>query len=615
MKLKFFDSKDRIRTIFLDAQSLDAYYKGLIDHYSDYFGPLFKEKISEFVASLDEQRRNNYMLRLSRLTGIPKEEIDTDKIIASSSVMLSQYLTWLDDNYPDNPDRTYGFYLLWNDRMNKRYDSSGETAEKKYVTFKNKISELINAHNLINVDDYTGEEGIEHEVYLTGKLKDINALFEDLTNIWNTSIKAPEGSSKKGEITPAYIKSLKNQIKNLNLFIKTKDLKYLTEDICESDKDIEDLKIDIEELTADLEGATEEEKNETLSYIDEDINELIGCAKEDIADLEEEINLVQNPSSYTVEEVKRNCLKDLEKEEPSGYANSLAPGKEKIDTDDSKDWYNAENVKFLYNFENSQLIRDGKAYNYFDVAKKLQSKYLDSNTTISYEKWLSNNPQIITDTLNKIDEGEKKMNDSLKDLKFKFKNTGIEITVLDSEGKSFEEVKKEVIEVHRQMVSQQMKDSEKETKEVLEDLNAKATNDSVEDSEKETKEVLEDLNAKATNDSAEDVEMEDSVEETEEEKYKVVVNGKEIGIYNTLKEAEEAEKKALEAIEKGIPQVNIEDDIIQEYEDANEQKAYENAMECIKYGVGKSDCDFCGISNEKANEIWKHALKHVAEEL
>lgn len=47
--------------------------------------------------------------------------------------------------------------------------------------------------------------------------------------------------------------------------------------------------------------------------------------------------------------------------------------------------------------------------------------------------------------------------------------------------------------------------------------------------------------------------LQDSVE-TSGDQYEVIVNGKLIGTFATEKEAEEAEKKALEAVEKGIPQ-------------------------------------------------------------
>ncbi len=50
-----------------------------------------------------------------------------------------------------------------------------------------------------------------------------------------------------------------------------------------------------------------------------------------------------------------------------------------------------------------------------------------------------------------------------------------------------------------------------------------------------------------------DVKIQDEVEENEEDGYEVIVGGKQIGVYKTLEEAEEAEKKALEAVEKGIP--------------------------------------------------------------
>ena len=167
-----------------------------------------------------------------------------------------------------------------------------------------------------------------------------------------------------------------------------------------------------------------------------------------------------------------------------------------------------------------------------------------------------------------------------------------------------------------------IKESEEETEEVLEEYGAKATNDSTEDEtaydnakkafaegktlkewfaeegknlvdgdndiakkenaieiwraikeeaeaenpEEEKKELSEDeqwdiayknMNYTDSTDT-EDVKIEDEVEEAED-KYEVVVNGKQVGIFNTLEEAEEAEKKALEAVEQGIPKPTTED--------------------------------------------------------
>ena len=199
--------------------------------------------------------------------------------------------------------------------------------------------------------------------------------------------------------------------------------------------------------------------------------------------------------------------------------------------------------------------------------------------------------------------------------------------------------------MHRQVVNQNVKDDAKETEEVLEKYNAPATNDSkVEDfdltgnlfgkaTEMAVKEALEkeiskedfmkdyckgltELGVKTVEeifDKLSKETIEDSVEETSEDKFKVIVNGKEIGIYDTYEEAQEAEKKALEAVEKGIPKVDLEDDA----EDTAEAEkiAYENAKECLANGVSKSDCDFQGLPDTKADEIWKRAFKDLAAEM
>lgn len=618
MKVKFIDSKNRTRTIFLDEQNFKTYQKDMIKYYEDFFGPIFKEKISDFLATRPQKEIEKVKTLILRMSEISKEEkITDDKLISADTNLQNRYIEWLDENYPDNPDRLISVVLKWNNDLNRKFDNKGKTDLSKHATYSNTIKALVTKHNLDDGDFESSGKG-EERIILLGKRKDIDGLKADLVNVWNTSIKVPEtgGKNRKGENTKADIEKLKEEI--------------------------EDYKFDIETFKKELETETDENEREFL------LNS-IKEYEQDIKNTEEEINLIMNPSNYTIEDIEKECFEDEELEDVPDYYDTLD-----ITTMDSKDWYNAENVKFLYGFENSNLIRDGKKYNYFDVTKKLQKKYLDSKESISYDMWLSKNPQIITDTLNKIDEGDKKMNDSLKDLKFKFKNTGIEITVLDSEGKSFDEVKKEAIEVHRQMVSQQIKDSkedsDKTTEEVVEELGAKATNDSVimflqifSKSAKEAKEkgmtkeewlnenlkgsednenvreyfenIWDNVNGLTEDSKADDVKIKDEVEETEEDKYRVIVNGKKIGTFDTLEEAEEAEKKALEAIEKGIPKVELEDDIINEFEDETEQKAYENAMECIKYGVGKSDCDFYDIPEERANEIWNHALKHVANEI
>lgn len=566
MKIKFIDSKNRTRTLLADTTPKKL-LEDLIGYQSETFGPLFAEKIEEFIKSLPENKVKNYKEIMAIQANLKPEDITDEEVLGYSASLVDMYLNWLDKNYPNNPGRQVEIDFYWDENLatkKNNYALSDPRKKTSYSVIKEKYFDDL---DIDDGEDFNTNSKGETTSLLTGTLGNFDILAEKLADEWNTSLGSPENvSTSSGKTKTIYSE------------VSPSEFKELRKSGNELDK--------------------------------------------------EELELIENPDLYTADDIKKVCFRKI----------TLVPctveGYSQVSAHDSKDWFGVQGLKLIYNFENSKLIKDNKSVNYYTINKELETKYYDSKDTVSYEKWLSKNPNIILDTFNKLSKGENKpMNDSLKNLKFKFKD-GIEIEVLDSDGKSFAEVKDEVIQVHRRMVEKQLKDSktdtEKETKEVLEDLGAKATNDSCKDDAKETEKVLEDLGAKATNDSCEDVSpetkekldkadinvakdscdgCEDSIEE-EKDRYRVIVNGKEIGIYDTMEEAEEAEKKALEAVEKGIPKVELQDDL----SDA-EQAAYENARECLFYGASKNDWDSCGLPEEKANEIWKKAFKDLAEEM
>ena len=570
MKIKFIDSKNRVRTI-LAATTPKTIIEDLIGYQSETFGPLFAEKMDEFVKTLPEKEVQYYKEMIALKADLKPEDISDAEVITYSSLILTKYLNWLDKTYPDNPDRLLEVDFVWDENLAVKQNNYALSDPRKKVSYSNIKNDYFYDLEIDDGEDAsTDANGITTAVLL-GTRRNLDILAEKLAERWNESLELPE------EITTSSGKSKK--------------------------------------VYSELSPSEFKELQKSKNELDK-----------------EELELLENPDLYTADDVKKVCFKKIE------LTPHTVEGYSQVSAHDSKDWFGVQGLKLIYNFENSKLVKDNNSVNYYTINKELEKSYYDSKDNISYEEWLSKNPNIILDTFNKLSKGENKpMNDSLKNLKFKFKD-GIEIEVLDSEGKSFAEVKDEVIQVHRRMVEKQLKDSkndtEKKTEEVLEDLGAKATNDSCEEEDaKETEKVLEDLGAKATNDSCEDVSpetqekldkaeinvakdscdgCEDSIEE-EKDRYRVIVNGKEIGIYDTMEEAEEAEKKALEAVEKGIPKVEIQDD--RKYEDDAEQAAYESARDCLYYGASKNDWNSCGLPEEKANEIWRQAFKDLAEEM
>ena len=49
------------------------------------------------------------------------------------------------------------------------------------------------------------------------------------------------------------------------------------------------------------------------------------------------------------------------------------------------------------------------------------------------------------------------------------------------------------------------------------------------------------------------------------------------------------------------------------YGDPTTQNAYENACDCLYYGMGSGNWNDCGIPKEKRKEVWKVAFWDMAE--
>lgn len=595
MKIRFIDSKNRMR-IILGDYTPETILKHIIISQSEYYGPLFEEKISDFIKTLPEAEVANYKKTIAMNADKKPEDITDEEVLTASSSLIAKYMRWLDINFSDNPDRLMKVDFTWNPSLAYKKNNYGASDIRKMVSYRDLKNDWFAKLDIDDGGSYELKPNNEVKATLVATRENLDILAEKIAEYWNKSVDAiPEGEGNKKKFTE----------------VSPSEYKELQKSNAEEDK--------------------------------------------------EELEILKNPEMYTAEDVKKVCYNNVEPMEtmPALGFSRVTP------RDSQPDWCGVNGVKLFYNFENSKLIKDNKPYDYFAVNKELEKCYQDSKPNLTYEEWIKKNPSVVIDTLDKMNKEEKSMNDSLKNLKFRFKD-GVEIEVLDSEGKSFAEVKDEAIQVHRQMVKKQMADAdiakkdEKETEEVLEEYGAKATNDSlatiaigifVEKAKEAFKagtsqedfvaselekcpncdaeflngvwelamsqlEELQDNEETHTEESpVEETPTEDSIEKTSTDKFQVIVNGKEIGVYDTYEEAEEAEKKALEAVEKGIPKVEVQDTEGRVYEDDTEQAAYENALDCLTYGVSKADWNSLDLPDEKANEIWKKAFKDLAEKM
>lgn len=614
MKIKFVDSKLRTRTIIGDMSPKELYDEAVIQYSPKYTN--FEEEIENFVSTLDPQELAKAKEEISAKTDVSAKKIKDREAVVGDIKILIKYLRYLDQNFSDKKLTAKGF--KWNENFVRNFDTASPTAPRKLVSYKS----ISNNFKKFGIDDLDTAPEIEQKkaevysasqqkyiempynictAYLVGTEGAFDKLVEFIKDKCMETLKPAEGSKSSDYSKGEYLKRVE-EIQNES---KEKE-----------DELNEDIK-DLEKRLANKDYEDEDEKAELESYLEEDKNDLAKLLEKKKILLENEKNEFEGNFDIviTTDDIKKICFFDLDEGDVELLIGTPRP-EDFIQgnrlTKDSKDWCGVKGLKLDFKFENSKLVKDNKSVGYFVLNKELEKHYYDSKPTLSYEDWLNQNKELINDTFEKMCRKEAKpMNDSLKNLKFRF-NDGVVIEVLDSEGKSFDEVKKEAIAVHRQLLNKSsVNDDKKETEEVLEDLGAKATNDSCEDVSPETQEKL---------DKAE-INTADSVEETSNDKFKVTVNGKEIGIFDTYEEAEEAEKKALEAVEKGIPKVNTEDcDNISDaepraYEDDKEQAAYENAIECLTYGVGKSDWDSCDLPEDKASEIWRKAFKDLANKM
>ena len=659
MKIKFIDSKNRIRSVLTDGNPQQCYEDAVFE-YSEKYGKTFAREMSGFLKEIPAERIKNAKAEISSKTGTPENEIRNKEVITGDTALLAEYLRYLDTNFAS--EKKIIKLFKWNENFTRNFNNRSQYDPNKLVTY-NSIAENFSKLGLKNYYETVEEEAkvatlfngevVVYKicsVYLEGTEESFDKLIDLIREKCIASLKGAEGG-KSGDYSKSEYKHAIEEIEK------------------EYENNIQPILKEIDKFTEALNNGDyedDEEKQEIIDVIEEDKEELKHLEELHNIQLENEKNNFEGNVDFvlTNEDIKKVCLFETDDAEEVEVPSAQEFSRRYPLTKDSKNWFGAKDVKLRFNFEKTKLIRDGKVFDYFKVNKELEKHYYDSKENISYEKWLSQNSDLINDTLTKLEKGGKPMNDSLKNLKFRFKD-GIEIEVLDSEGKDFKEVKDEAIQVHRQIVKKCVKDSvesenQLETEETLEKYNAIPSNEVQENEEKPThvsllgfslnvmlqraeKAIREGVSKEewvnsqleespefdkffnlndiydyefAEINGENETQVEDSIEETSNDKYQVIVNGKEIGIYDTLEEAEEAEKKALEAVEKGIPKVEVEDeDTSCEVKDDAEQAAYENAKECLYYGVSKADWDSCGLPEEKANEIWKKAFKDLAEEM
>ena len=51
------------------------------------------------------------------------------------------------------------------------------------------------------------------------------------------------------------------------------------------------------------------------------------------------------------------------------------------------------------------------------------------------------------------------------------------------------------------------------------------------------------------------------------------------------------------------------------YKDLSEEAFFENACDCLYYGYGFKTANKCGLSEERAKEIWRDAFNYMATQL
>lgn len=44
------------------------------------------------------------------------------------------------------------------------------------------------------------------------------------------------------------------------------------------------------------------------------------------------------------------------------------------------------------------------------------------------------------------------------------------------------------------------------------------------------------------------------------------------------------------------------------------QAAFENACDCLYYGYGKKSCNFCGLSEQEADQVWHEAFVYMSNQ-
>lgn len=611
MRIKFLDSKNLIRLLIIDKETLESQIKENRKLGIDAYGDLFEKELQGFANTLSEEEVKSYYPELSDKKMM---KYGKNNLIIGNIDLLEKYFNYLETNFVTAEDKVFIFYFDWDpqaifNKDNRTNDPEKTSSISKYVSTGTIRAIAYDCGLKAPEDEIVKEEGRDI-LTLIGTKENFKNFFTRVADKFTEAEKLYSGSKGEGgkftnyktkelramkEKTDVEVAKIRKQIETNN-----EEIEALKGYIAENNEDLKDPTLD-DDFKADIIAENNDNEREIKEYLEKNTK------------LEEKIVKLQEAYSghtYTPEEVEEMCDYDN-----TGYTLTVKYMRDhKKAFDSKKPWFDIPNTSLKFNYENSILTCDGIEYNYSKVSDAIIKKYNDIKPQITLENWISGNPKLvknIIEGLKEIDQkGEKQeMKDSLGNVKFKF-NDGTIIEVVESDGKDFKTVKDEAIKVYKEFKEQiKSKEPTAVADEVAEETTAPAEEaceptDALESAKiafdkgmtvkewyaeeghkyftegtglerkmtaietwrcvkeaevpaeddlekKEEEEWEEAYKTAGYQDTAECVE--DSVEETEEAKYQVIVNGKEIGVFDTEEEAKEAEKKALDAIEKGIP--------------------------------------------------------------
>ena len=463
MKIKFRDSKNKLRIIVVDDETVaPGLLTGQEISRNDFikqqikegkkearqsYGKLAKEHISEFANSLPEKEL---------IEALPELKDEAFKFTKEDAVyndaeLLEKFYNFLEKNYVTEDNISYYFFFEWDPksifrRSNHSNNQFAESSKIKYINI-GKIKEFAKPSN-VEILDQIEDNGFDI-LHLKGTKRALDTFCGKVAELLTDAERG--GDSKK--FTNYKTSELEEIVerekeKYLPQIEASKDnLAYFTYILEHQDEILNDPNASEEDLdTANL------TKEELLSMIEEEKNFIEKTEKI----LEGTEKAVQG-NVYDAEYVKKNY--DYT---GKGYIR-MCDYTANLFFEDSKPWFGIKGAKFNFKFEDSTLTYKGKIYNYLDVMNSLKKAYKDSKEEISFEKWISGNPKAVKNIINSLKDFERKgdkteMKDSVKNKKFKFSD-GIVIEVLESDGKNLKKVKDEAIKVYKQFKQMKAKDS------------------------------------------------------------------------------------------------------------------------------------------------------------